>query len=295
MKALVTGDAGFVGKHLVNLLLEEGMVVRGIDLRNGQDIRDYEYVRDTIDAFRPDYIFHLAGQAFVPESLNNPQRTFEVNTLGAINIFEAVRQLGLKCKIQVAGSSEEYGPGKNKETDVLQPKSPYAVSKAAMDLLGMVYAKTYNMNIVVTRAFNHTGPGRGEMYAESSFAKQIVEIEQGKREVLEHGDLSSVRNYTDVRDTVRAYRKAIDLPSGQYNICSKSNVTMETVLFYLKANAKVDIKDVTNPALGRPNDFSFKKPSSLKLRKLTGWKPEIPLYQTLSDLLDYWRDESCVF
>lgn len=294
MRALIVGDSGFVGQHLLKLLQEEGMEVFGMSLRNGQDIRDYEYVRNYLDIIRPDYIFHLAAQAFVPESLTNPNRTFEVNTLGSLNILEAVRQLNLKTKIHLAGTSEEYGSAMNgdgivDEETLPEPMSPYAISKLAMDKLGRMYAKAYGMQVVVTRAFNHAGAGRGEMYAESAFAKQIVECELGKKEVVEHGNLSSVRNYTDVRDIVRAYRLAIDLPSDVYNICSKNSVTMQELMDTLIKNAKVPIVTKVNEALYRPGDFSFKTPSCEKFKKLTGWEPEYSLNDTMLTVLDAWR------
>lgn len=296
MKALITGNLGFVGTHLTQYLLEEGFEVHGFNLRNGQDIRNFEFVRNALDVLRPNYIFHLAGQAFVPESFDNPTRTFEVNTIGSLNILEAARQLQIKTKIQLCGTSEEYGgamngKGRVTEDTLPEPSSPYAVSKMAMDYLGQVYAKSYGLEVVVTRAFNHAGPGRGEMYAESSFAKQIVECELGKRQVVEHGNLTTVRNYTDVRDIVRAYKMAIDLPSGVYNICSDNSITMQQLMDLLIKNAKVEITTKVNEALYRPGDFSFKTPSCDKFKKLTGWKPEYDLETTMADVLEFWREK----
>jgi GDP-4-dehydro-6-deoxy-D-mannose reductase len=291
MKAIVTGSAGFVGQHLTKELLEQGWEVKGFNLRDGQNILDYEFVRNALDVERPDAIFHLAAQAYVPESFANPKRTFEVNTIGSLNILEAVRQLGIKTRIHLAGTSEEYGDGDPKETAMLEPKSPYAISKMAMDYLGQLYVKSYGLNVVVTRAFNHAGPGRGEMYAESSFAKQIVEVERHKRKYVEHGNLESVRNYTDVRDIVRAYVMAIDLPSGVYNICSKNNVTMQEIMDILISKANYPIETKVNPAFYRPSDFSFKKPNCKKFQKLTGWKPVYTLDQTMEDVLQTWREK----
>lgn len=296
IKCLITGSAGFVGTHLTELLQAEGAEVYGVNLRDGQDIRNFEYIRNYLDIIRPNYIFHLAGQAFVPESFSNPTRTFEVNTLGSLNILEAVRQLQIKTKIQLCGTSEEYGGAMNgkgtvDENTLPEPSSPYAVSKMAMDYLGRVYAKAYGLEIVTTRAFNHAGKGRGEMYAESAFAKQIVEVELGKREVVEHGNLGTVRNYTDVRDVVRAYRAAIDLPSGVYNICSDNSVTMQELMDLLIKNAKVEIKTQVNEALYRPGDFSFKTPSCEKFKKLTGWKTTFSLEETMVSVLEGWREK----
>ena len=295
MKFLVTGSVGFVGGHLKDLLKDEGQVFE-FNLRNGQDIRNYELVRNTIDAIRPNYIFHLAGQAFVPESFANPTRTFGVNTIGSLNILEAVRQLQIKTKIQLCATSEIYGDAMNGEgvvtEDTLpQPKSPYAVSKMAMDYLGRVYAQAYGLEVVITRAFNHAGKGRGEMYAESAFAKQIVECELGRRKVVKHGNLKTIRNYTDVRDIVRAYRLAIDLPSDVYNICSDNSVTMQELMDLLIKNAKVPIKTEVDQTLFRPGDFSFKKPSCEKFKKLTDWEPAFPLEATMAQVLQGWREK----
>lgn len=295
-KALVTGGSGFVGNFLVDELEKQGWEVNTFDRSFGDNILDYEMVRNELDLYRPDAIFHLAAQAYVPESFVNPRRTFEVNTIGSLNILEAVKQLGIKTRIHLAGTSEEYGDaqygdGFITEDALPNPLSPYAISKLAMDQMGRLYAKSYGMEVVVTRAFNHAGPGRGEMYAESAFAKQIVEVELGRREFVEHGNLESVRNYTDVRDIVRAYVLAIDLPSGVYNICSHQNVTMQDIMNELCSQSTVEINTRVNPALYRPSDFSFKIPSCAKFKDLTGWSPEIRLKKTMTDILEHWRNQ----
>lgn len=294
MRALISGSKGFVGQHLVRLLEDEGMEVVHYNLRDGRNLLDYELLRNTLDVCRPDYIFHLAAQAFVPESLTNPYRAFQVNTLGSVNLLEAVRQLGIKTKVLLAGTSEEYGGAMNgkgiiDESTLPQPASPYAVSKMAMDYLGQMYARAYGLQIVVTRAFNHAGPGRGEMYAESSFAKQIVECELGTRDVVQHGNLETTRNYTDVRDIVRGYRLAIDLPSDVYNICSPNSVTMQEIMDLLIKNSTTEIKTQVNEALYRAGDFSFKTPSCEKFVKLTNWQPVFSLEETMVAVLDGWR------
>jgi GDP-4-dehydro-6-deoxy-D-mannose reductase len=295
MRALVTGCCGFVSGYLIELLEDSGHEVYGFDIKHGQDFRDYEQVRTSIDTFRPDWIFHIGAQAFVPESFIDPYRAFEVNTIGSLNILEAVRRLGLKTRIHLAGSSEELGDTPHNdlidETALPNPLSPYAIAKLAMTQLGLLYARAYDMNVVVTRTFNHTGPGRGEMYAEGSWAKQIVEIERGTREVLEHGDLTNYRNYTDVRDIVRAYIKAIELPSGLYNVCSDQNIQMKDVLNELISQSKSKVLTRENPNLLRPADFSFRPPVAHKFRELTDWEPTIPLKQSLTDILEDWRSE----
>ncbi len=294
-KALVTGGSGFVGQHLIAELEKQGWDVLDFSLRYGMDIQNYEIVRNELDEYRPDAIFHLAAQAFVPESFLNPKRTFDVNTIGSLNILEAVRQLGIKTTIHMAGTSEEYGDAQYGDGVITEdaspnPLSPYAISKLAMDHLGRLYAKSYGMHVVVTRAFNHAGPGRGEMYAESAFAKQIVECEMGRREFVEHGNLESIRNYTDVRDIVKAYILAIDLPSDIYNICSDRSVSMQEVMDILCSESGTEIQTKINPGLYRPADFSFKTPSCAKFRKFTQWKPTITLETTLRDILNDWRE-----
>lgn len=289
-KALVTGSAGFVGTHLVTQLMADGWDVEHFNLRDGLDLRDKTTVRDTLDIYRPDAIFHLGARAYVPESFVDPAETFHVNLIGTLNILESVRQLGLQTKIHIAGSSEEYGTADPKEYGYLHPSSPYAVSKVAADQLANVYMKAYGMHVVVTRAFNHTGPGRGEMYAESSFAKQIAEIEKGTRTVLEHGNLDAVRNYTDVRDVVKAYILAVDAPSGVYNICSSLNISMGDMLTMLTSMSDKPITTVSSSKRKRPNDFSFIKPYCSDFSSVVGWYPEIPFEQTLKDLLNYWKE-----
>jgi GDP-4-dehydro-6-deoxy-D-mannose reductase len=295
MKALITGDRGFVGGHLQRKLTELGYEVFGFDIKSGDDIRDYEQVRNALDSIRPDYIYHLAAQAYVAESFTAAARTFEVNTIGSTNLLEAVRQVGIKPCILLAGTSEEYGDataptGPTDEGSLPNPLSPYAISKLAMDYMGQLYSRSYGMRVVVARTFNHTGPGRGEMYAESAFAKQIVEIEQGRRELLEHGNLEWIRNYTDVRDIVNAYVQAITLPPGIYNIASDQNISIKKVLDMLTAEAECDITRTYNPALHRPSDFSFHPPSCEKFKKLTGWIAQIPLADTLAEILADWRE-----
>lgn len=285
---------GFVGKHLREYLEYRGDTVHGYDIRRGEDLRDFERLRTVLDDVRPQRIFHLAALAYVPESFINPQRAIDVNINGSLNLLEAVRQLGLKTRIQLAGTSEEYGDSPNiksvvTEKAMLRPLSPYAITKAAMDQFGQLYSKSYGIPIIVTRAFNHAGPGRGEMYAESAFAKQIVEIENGQRKVLEHGNLESIRNYSDVRDIVRAYALAIELDPDVYNICSDTNITMQDMLNKLISFSNVEVKTKVNQNLYRPADFSFKKPSCKKFKDLTNWEPTLDINETLRDILEDWR------
>lgn len=313
-KALITGITGFVGSHLAEYLLSEGLEVSGtsrwrskmdnvegikekIQLHEA-DMLDAHSIYQIIDEIKPDFIFHLAAQSYVMSSWQSPANTIEVNTTGAINLFEAVRKTGLKAPVQIACSSEEYGkvyPNEVpiKETNPLRPLSPYAVSKLAMDYLGYQYYESYKINIIRTRGFNHTGPRRGEVFAESTFAKQIAEIEKGKKEpIVLVGNLEAKRDYTDVRDMVRAYYLAAQkcTPGDVYNICSGTAWAIGDVLKYLLKLSKVKIQVKEDSLRMRPSDVPILLGDNSKFVAKTGWKPQIKLEKTLEDLLNYWRE-----
>lgn len=313
-KALITGITGFVGSHLAEFLLKENLEVYGTsrwrsktdnieNIKNKihlheADLLDAHSIYQIIDEIKPDYIFHLAAQSYVLSSWQSPANTIEVNTTGAINLFEAVRKTGLKCPVQIACSSEEYGkvfPEETpiKETNPLRPLSPYAVSKVAMDYLGYQYYESYKINIIRTRGFNHTGPRRGEVFAESTFAKQIAEIEKGKKEpVVYVGNLEAERDYTDVRDMVRAYYLAVQkcTPGEVYNICSGKAWVIKNVLQYLLKLSKVNIEVKEDEERMRPSDVPILIGDNSKFVEKTNWKPEIKFEKTLEDLLNYWRE-----
>lgn len=278
MKALITGDSGFVGQHLRQYLEANDYDVFGFDIKNGFDIRDYESVRVAVDFYRPDKIFHLAALTYVPESFADPKRAFEINTFGSINVLEAVKNMGLKTRIHLAGTCEEENPS-----------SPYTAAKLAMTTTAMTYARN-GMDIVVTRAHNHTGPGKSEEFAESSFAKQIAQIERGEREFIKHGSLTAMRNFTDVADMVRAYEVAIDLPSGIYTICSDRNVSMQTILDILIGQSTAKIETRIDSNLVRNAQTHWTNPDCAEFKELTGWEATIPLELTLGSLLQDWRE-----
>jgi len=313
--ALITGITGFVGSHMAELLLSKGFKVHGlcrwrsrtenidhikskIHLVEG-DLLDAHSLQQLMMDVRPTHIFHLAAQSFVPASWTSPAVTLEINVVGSCNLFEAVRAAQLNPLIQIACSSEEYGLVKPeevpiKETNPLRPLSPYGVSKVAMDYLGYQYFKSYNMRIVRTRGFNHTGPRRGDVFAESTFAKQIAEIEKGTAEpVISVGNLEAKRDYTDVRDMVKGYFLAAEKgsPGEVYNICSgrarKINEVLQTLLSFSKV--KVEIRQ--DPARMRPSDVPILLGDSTKFRRRTGWKNAISFEQTMEDLLNYWREK----
>lgn len=313
-KALITGIAGFVGSHMAELLLAQGYEVWGMSRPRSKmdhiesiksqlhledaDLLDSHSLYTTLNKIKPDYIFHLAAQSFVPTSWGSPAVTLEVNIVGSANIFEAVRQVGIDPVIQIACSSEEYGMVYEnevpiKETNPLRPLSPYAVSKLAMDYLGYQYFESYKMKIIRTRGFNHTGPRRGDTFAESTFAKQIALIEKGKQEpVIYVGNLEAQRDYTDVRDMVRAYLLAVQKcdPGEVYNIATGHAIKIEDVLKMMLAmsNVKVEIKQ--DPARMRPSDVPILIGDTKKFQDKTGWKAEIPFEKTAADLLNYWRE-----
>jgi GDP-4-dehydro-6-deoxy-D-mannose reductase len=313
-KALITGIAGFVGSHMAELLLEQGYEVWGMSRPRTKmdhiegiksklhledaDLLDSHSLYTTLNKIKPDYIFHLAAQSFVPTSWGSPAVTLEVNIVGSANLFEAVRQVGIDPVIQIACSSEEYGMVYEnevpiKETNPLRPLSPYAVSKLAMDYLGYQYFESYGMKIIRTRGFNHTGPRRGDTFAESTFAKQIAMIEKGKQEpVIYVGNLEAQRDYTDVRDMVRAYLLAVQKcdPGDVYNIATGNAVKIEDVLKMMLAMSTVKVEIKQDPARMRPSDVPILIGDNTKFVEKTGWKAEIPFEKTAADLLNYWRE-----
>jgi GDP-4-dehydro-6-deoxy-D-mannose reductase len=315
MKVLITGITGFVGSHMAEFLLQRGDVeVHGIERWRSKkenighieekinihecDLRDASSVEGTISRIRPDKVFHLAAQSFVPSSWNAPAETLTTNIIGQLNVFEAVRKTGINPWIQIACSSEEYGlvlPEEVpiKETNQLRPLSPYGVSKVGQDMLGYQYAKSYGMNIVRTRGFNHTGPRRGEVFVESNFAQQIAKIEKGKQKpVIFVGNLEARRDYTDVRDMVRAYWLATEkCKAGEvYNICSGKDWAIRQVLEILLSYSKIRVEVRQDPSRMRPSDVMILRGDNAKFCNATGWKPEVPFETTLLDLLNYWRE-----
>ena len=314
MRALITGITGFAGSHLAEFLLAEGCDVFGTRrVRSPMDnvsviadsltlidceLSDSSAARDAVQAARPDLIFHLAAQSFVRASWAYPGFTLFNNIGSQLNIFEAVRELKLDARILVACSSEEYGRAEEKdlpltEDSPLRPLSPYGVSKVGQDMLAYQYHASYGMAIVRTRAFNHTGPRRGEAFATSTFAKQIAEIELGRREPVVHvGNLSAQRDFTDVRDVVRAYFLACTQgePGEVYNICTGISVTIQEILDTLLELAQCEVSVEIDPERLRPSDVQLLRGDASKLTEATGWRPEIELRQTLADLLEYWRE-----
>ena len=322
--ALITGITGMVGSHLTDYLLSHtdwdiyGMCRWRSPLDNVEhllgrankqdrlffldgDLTDHGSLQKVVDQSRPDYVFHLAAQSYPSTSFVSPVQTLDTNILGTERLLEALRSCkGIDPVIHVCSSSEVFGRvSKEKlpidETCAFHPASPYAVSKVGTDLIGRFHAEAYHQKVVVTRMFTHTGPRRGDVFAESSFAKQIAMIEQELiPPVVKTGNLNSMRTWADVRDAVRAYFMLVTVnpqPGAYYNIGGTYSCTVGEMLDYLISIATVSGIQVQSQAERlRPLDADLQIPDTAKFRQHTGWAPEISFQTTMQDLLDYWRD-----
>jgi len=262
------------------------------------DLRDVSSARALVEEARPDLLFHLAAQSFVGTSWQAPVETLTTNIIGQVNLLEAMRALRISPRFLAVGTSEEYGltlPGELpiREDNPLRPLSPYAVSKVGQDMLAYQYFRSYGLPIVRSRAFNHSGPRRGDVFVESNFARQVAEIEAGLREpVIYVGDLSPRRDYSDVRDIVRGYWMLLEggTPGEVYNLASGKSWAIQAVLDFLLARSTTkSIAVKTDPARLRPSDVMVLEGDATKIANAVGWKTEIPFEQTLTELLDYWR------
>ena len=317
MRVLITGITGFVGSHMAEYALDKGAQVFGSTrwrskteniehLRSKvtfieSDLRDLSSVRALLETSVPDYVVHLAAQSFVGVSWHAPAETLTTNIISQVNLLEALRGLKMSPRFLAVGSSEEYGLVLEdevpiKETNPLRPLSPYAVSKVTQDMMGYQYFKSYGLPIIRTRAFNHEGPRRGDVFVTSNFARQVAEIEAGLREpVVYVGDLTPRRDYSDVRDIVRGYWLLLERgePGEVYNLCSGHSWSIQQVLdFVLNLSTVKGIEVKTDPARLRPSDVMILEGDPTKMHKATGWKVEIPFERTLTELLDYWRQRT---
>ena len=301
MKALITGSLGFVGKYLRQELEQNGYEVIGLDVREGEktiicDLLDAEQALLAVRRVKPDIVIHLAGQADVGKSWKIPQKTIEINVIAAINLLEAVRVVDLKTRIVLVGSSDEYGQLGDlgvdvKETIPLNPQTPYAVSKLAQEQIAGVYARAYGMNICMTRSFNHGGAGQREGFLIPDFAAGIVRVEKSQQKTMKVGNLTSRRDFTHVRDVVRAYRLLAERGiSGEiYNVGSGKTYSAQEILDMLRSMAVCDIPVEQDPARMRPSDTPVICCNHDKLTGDTGWEPILSIEEILSETLEYFR------
>ena len=265
------------------------------------DLNDYGSLLSVLKRCNPDYVFHLAAQSYPKTSFDSPIDTLNTNILGTTRLLEAIRQLGLNPTIHVCASSEVFGRVPKEllpinEEVKFHPASPYAISKVGTDLIGRFYAEAYGMKVMTTRMFTHTGPRRGDVFAESTFAKQIAMIEAGLiPPIIKVGNLKSLRTWADVRDAVRAYYLLVTVnpvPGEYYNIGGTFSCTIEEMLNHLISISEIKVKiqvEIDEDRL-RPIDADLQVPDTSKFEQHTGWKPEIAFEKTMQDLLDYWRE-----
>jgi GDP-4-dehydro-6-deoxy-D-mannose reductase len=315
MRLLITGITGFVGSHMAEYALAHGATVFGSARWRSRteniehlkdkielvecDLRDVASTRRLLEKSSPTHVVHLAAQSFVGTSWHTPTETMSTNITSQMNLLEGMRALKIAPRFLAIGTSEEYGlvyPDELpiKETNPLRPLSPYAVSKVTQDMMGFQYFQSYGLPIIRTRAFNHEGPRRGEVFVTSNFAKQVAEIEAGLRKpVLFVGDLTPRRDYSDVRDIVQGYWMLLERgePGEVYNLCSGRPWAIQQVLdFFLAASRRKGVTVEVDPTRLRPSDVMVLDGDPSKIRKAVGWQVEIPFEHTLEDLLAYWRE-----
>jgi GDP-4-dehydro-6-deoxy-D-mannose reductase len=288
--AFVTGGGGFAGQHLLAAL--DGPVTA--PEREDLDLLDGAAVRSALRDARPSVVFHLAALASVGRSWDQPAQTLLGNLEMTVNLLEAVRLEAPRAAVLVVSSGEVYGPPERLPVDEsapLRPQNPYAVSKAACDLLAGQYADAHGLRVVRTRAFNHAGPGQSEEYVVGTLTRQVAEAEAaGAAEVvLRTGNVDSARDFTDVRDVVRAYAAAAEVPPGAYNVCSGRAVSVRELIELLRGAARVEVRHEVEPGRVRAHDVPEVRGSAERLRAATGWTPEIPLERTVADALEEWR------
>ncbi len=321
-KALITGITGMVGSHLADHLLSKTSwkifgacrwrsPVENINHLNNRinhkdrvdldylDLADYTSIYESLKRIKPDYIFHLAAQSFPKASFHMRETTYNTNVLGTERLLYAVTQLKIKPIIHVCSSSEVFGRVNKKDLPISEknsfhPASPYAISKIGTDYIARYYNEAFGLKTLITRMFTHTGPRRGDYFAESSFAKQIASIELGyQKNIISVGNLKSLRTIADVRDAVRAYHLLVTKKPqyGEvYNIGGNFSCTVGEILKYLLKISKIkNTKIKIDKNRLRPIDADLQLPDTRKFKKHTGWKPQIKFKQTMQDLLDYWR------
>lgn len=304
MKALITGSEGFVGRYLRTELEAHGYTVTGLDLQAGPqtlsvDLLDADATLDAVRATVPEVIFHLAGQANVGKSWRIPGKTIELNEIAAVNLLEAVRTVCPECAVVLVGSSDQYGSLREAGASVseetkMQPMNPYAISKAAQEQLGMAYAKSYGLRVCMTRSFNHGGAGQRPGFMIPDFASGIVRVERGEADAVSVGNLTSRRDFTHVKDVVKAYRLIAEKgkPGEVYNIGSGVTYSAQEVLDKLIGMAKCPVTVRQDPARMRPSDTPVICCDNRKLKKDTGWEPELGMEEILKETLEWYRSNA---
>lgn len=313
-KVLITGISGFVGSHLAEYYLNNSdLEVYGLIRHRSSkellkdiidkitfvegDINDTHSINEVIQKVQPDYLHHLAAQSYVPSSWVRPGETFQTNSVGSLNILESIRHYSPHTVVHFCSTSEVYGNQTKLPIDELNPTnpaSPYAVSKLAMEYLASQYHKSYEIKSVITRAFNHGGPRRGEVFIESKIAKAVCLHKVGKLDKLELGALDNKRDWTDVRDIVKAYFLSVKYcKHGEvYNISSGVTRTIRSIIDimskYLGVNGSFKVEQSSK--FMRPSDISVLLGDSTKFRNITGWEPVISWEKTCEDLVDYWKE-----
>jgi GDP-4-dehydro-6-deoxy-D-mannose reductase len=312
-RSLITGVGGFAGQYLAAHLLRAGHLVAGLARRDvtwhvpgvaddpafslvRADLQAESETRHTVAAVRPDDVYHLAALSSVATSLVDPLATIRDNITSLVNLLEAIRSLESGARVLVISSSEVYGralvDAPIDEAAELRPENPYAVSKATQDLLGYQYHVAHGLHAVRVRPFNHIGPGQSTRFVASSFALQIAEIEAGAREpVLRVGNLAAQRDFTDVRDMMRAYHLALEHgEAGEvYNLGRDAATSIQHILDHLRSRSRSRFEIKVDPALHRPIDAPIQVCDSSRFRRQTGWAPRIPIEATLDDMLAFWR------
>ena len=297
MRALVTGASGFAGRHLVAECAAAGDVVVEASRAADVDLLEPERARAAVAEARPEVVYHLAALAHVGASWKDPAGYLARNVALALNVLEAVRAQAPGALVLVVGSGEVYGPPATlpvTEEAPLRPQNPYAVSKAAADLLAGFYADAHGLRVIRARPFNHVGPGQEPSYAIASFARQAAAaVEAGRNPIrIVTGTLESRRDYTDVRDVVRAYRRLAERAEpGTYNVCSGRTASGRELLEALAVATGARVEHQVDPGLLRAHEVMEVRGSPKRLRRATGWEPEIPLERTLADTVAWWREE----
>jgi len=297
-RLMVTGLDGFVGRHVKQAVesLRDGRF-QLVEARGAIELREPATLQQAIEETRPDYVLHLAAQSFVPASVKDPRATYEVNFFGTLNLLQALKAGGFRGRMLYVGSAEEYGAVRDEDLPVvescpLRPRTPYGVSKAAAELLCYQWTQDQGFEIVMSRPFNHLGPGQAEHFVVPDFAKQVTEIKLGRREpVLKVGAIEVTRDFTDVRDVVQAYLALMERgESGEaYNVCSGREYSIREILEELIRLAEVECRIIVDNARLRAVERKRNRGSFEKLAKCTGWNPRITLTESLRDVLAYWE------